>query len=159
MTACCTTLLNVLCVGLECRVPEECPQGVVDLFRACIAQDPGARPSAAEVQAALEALLPIPRPGQAEQSVSGELAATSNAGGLAPQPCTPSSSSSGGSAPQPCTPPQTQRHKLDAPGAVREPPSIQQSFPGAAEEGMAGVQSSVGAAGAVQGPTSTQRGA
>ncbi len=39
-------------------MPEECPQGVVDLFRACVAKEPGARPTATGVQAALEALLP-----------------------------------------------------------------------------------------------------
>ena len=127
-----------------CRVPDECPQGVVDLFRACIAQDPGTRPSAADVQAALEQLLSIPRPGQAEQSVSGELAATS---------------SGGGSAPQPRTPPQMQRRTLGASGAVPEPPRVQQGVPGAVEGGMQGVQSSVGAASAVVEPTTGQRGA
>ena len=116
----------------------------MDLFRACIAQDPSTRPSAADVQERLEALLPIPRPGQAEQSVSGELAATS---------------SGGGSAPQPCTPPQMQRRALGASGAVPEPPGVQQGAPGAVEEGVQGVQSSVGAASAVVEPTTAQRGA
>lgn len=130
--------------ALGCRVPDECPQGVVDLFRACIAQDPGTRPSAADVQAALEQLLPIPRPGQAEQSVSGELAATS---------------SGGGSAPQPCTPPQMQRRAPGASGGVPEPPRMQQGAPGAVEEGMQGVQSLAGAASAAAEPTAAQRGA
>ena len=35
------------------RVPQDCPQGVVDLWQACIARDPCARPSAADVQEAL----------------------------------------------------------------------------------------------------------
>lgn len=48
------------------RVPEECPQGVLDLWRACTFHDPMARPSAADVQAALEGLLQMPR-----QSLSG----------------------------------------------------------------------------------------
>ena len=119
-------------------MPDECPQGVVDLFRACIAQDPGTRPSAADVQAALEELLAIPRPGQAEQSVSGELAATS---------------SGGGSAPQPRTPPQMQRRPLGASGAAPKPSGVQQGAPGAVEEGMQGVQSTSGAASAVVEPT------
>ena len=54
------------------RVPEDCPQGVVDLWQACIAIEPGARPTAAEVQAALEELLPIPRPSQAKAPAAEE---------------------------------------------------------------------------------------
>ncbi len=39
-----------------CSVPGDCPQGVVDLWRRCIARDPSDRPSSAEVLVALEAI-------------------------------------------------------------------------------------------------------
>ena len=43
------------------RVPEECPQAIVDLYLACISLQPGKRPNAAEVMQAIEsAMLTIP---------------------------------------------------------------------------------------------------
>lgn len=36
------------------RVPEQCPQGVADLWRACTALDPSARPSACEALMTLQ---------------------------------------------------------------------------------------------------------
>ena len=42
------------------RVPDDCPQAVVDLVEASTRRDPGARPSAAAVQAALERAAPQP---------------------------------------------------------------------------------------------------
>lgn len=44
------------------RVPEDCPQGVADLWQACLADSPRLRPSAANVQAALKRLQSVPRP-------------------------------------------------------------------------------------------------
>lgn len=44
------------------RVPEECPQGIQDLWRACTACDPGERPSADDVQAAVSRALSAPAP-------------------------------------------------------------------------------------------------
>ena len=95
--------------ALGCRVPEECPQGVVDLWRSSMAYDPGARPSAADVQVAVRELQPSPQPVSAEQSVIEELSA----------------SSGGRSAPQLCAPPQMQRRTLGVSGAVPEPPTTQ----------------------------------
>ena len=48
--------------ALARRVPEDCPQGVADLWRACMAVDPSVRPSAANVLAALKRLQSVPRP-------------------------------------------------------------------------------------------------
>lgn len=48
--------------SLPRRVPEDCPQGVADLWQACIVADPSARPSAADAQAALNSLQCVPRP-------------------------------------------------------------------------------------------------
>lgn len=45
-------------------VPDECPQGVEDLWRRCTLLDPGERPSASAVLEALLALLHIRRPSQ-----------------------------------------------------------------------------------------------
>ena len=39
------------------RVPEDCPQGILELWQACIQTHPRARPSAAEVYAALDGQL------------------------------------------------------------------------------------------------------
>ena len=50
--------------ALTRRVPEDCPQGVADLWRACMAVDPSVRPSAANVLAALKRLQSVPRPAQ-----------------------------------------------------------------------------------------------
>ena len=77
------------------RVPEECPQGVVNLWRSCVARDPNARPSATAVQAMLEALLPIQRLQQAQPAPPAEAAAAS--------------ASNASSATQPHTPPHTQK--------------------------------------------------
>ena len=44
------------------RVPEDCPQGVADLWQACIAVRPSVRPSAANVQAALKRMQSVMRP-------------------------------------------------------------------------------------------------
>ena len=51
--------------GLVRRVPEDCPQGVADLWQACIVADPSARPSAADAQATLNSLQGVPRPAAA----------------------------------------------------------------------------------------------
>ena len=48
-----------------CSAPDDCPQGVCDLWRRCVAREPGERPSSAEVVSALEALLLVKRPMQA----------------------------------------------------------------------------------------------
>ena len=48
--------------GLVLRVPEDCPQAIADLWQACTAVDPTARPSAASVQAALESMQSTPQP-------------------------------------------------------------------------------------------------
>ena len=44
-------------------MPESCPQGVVDLWEACIRRDPNERPSAMEVQECLLSLLPVTQRG------------------------------------------------------------------------------------------------
>lgn len=44
-------------------MPESCPQGVVDLWEACIGRDPNERPSAMEVQECLQSLLPVTQRG------------------------------------------------------------------------------------------------
>jgi hypothetical protein len=42
-----------------CRVPQECPQGVVDLYQMCLNKLPSGRPSAMEVMERLEVLKDI----------------------------------------------------------------------------------------------------
>lgn len=49
-------LTVTLCLG-GCRVPEECPQGVVDLYLSCLATNPKARPKAEEVMESIAGLL------------------------------------------------------------------------------------------------------
>ncbi|KAK9831365.1 hypothetical protein WJX81_006002 [Elliptochloris bilobata] len=44
------------------KVPEDCSQGVADLWEKCVAIEPAVRPTAAEVEAALKDLLQVPRP-------------------------------------------------------------------------------------------------
>ena len=46
------TKVSICC----CSIPGECPQGVFDLWRHCIAREPSERPSSADVVFALEAL-------------------------------------------------------------------------------------------------------
>ena len=44
-----------------CRVPEECPQSILELYLACISSDPRKRPTAMEIMLAVEgALVQIP---------------------------------------------------------------------------------------------------
>lgn len=45
-------------------MPDECPQGVQDLWRSCTLQNPGERPCANEVLEALESLAELGRPPQ-----------------------------------------------------------------------------------------------
>lgn len=59
-----TRLANMLTRVPLRSVPGECPQGVEDLWRRCILQDPGVRPSASEVLDVLEALVKLGRPPQ-----------------------------------------------------------------------------------------------
>ena len=71
-------------------MPEDCPQGIADLWRSCIVRDPEARPSAAVVQATLEALLPLQRGQQPQPALPAEPAAASASDALAfTQPHTP----------------------------------------------------------------------
>ena len=125
-------------VWLFCRVPEECPQGVVDLWRSCIAYDPGARPSAAEVQAALEALLPLQRPPQSPPAPRKDVAAASCSGSA--------------SALRPCTPPQTHQGAAGASGAAQKVPQAELCAAGAVgtmlepREACQGAASETGAA-------------
>lgn len=101
------------------RVPEECPKDVVNLWRSCVARDPGARPSAAEVQAALEALLPLQRPQQAQPAAP-------------PADSTGASASSASAVSQPRTPPQVQEGAVRASRAVVEQARGEQSAAGVA---------------------------
>ncbi|KAK9831310.1 hypothetical protein WJX81_001003 [Elliptochloris bilobata] len=54
---------------------EDCPQGVVDLWQACIARDPSSRPSAADVQAALVDLQALPPPKAKDAAAAGPVRA------------------------------------------------------------------------------------
>lgn len=118
-----------------CRVPEECPQGVVDLWRSCTAYEPGARPSAAAVQATLEALLPLQRPPQSSAASHRDVASCSGPA----------------SAFWPCTPPQTHQEAASASGAGQKPPQAELCAAGALgtttaqREACQGVASKAGA--------------
>ena len=48
--------MGEMILSYGCRVPQEASQAVQDLIWACLAEDPAARPNAAEVQQRLEAL-------------------------------------------------------------------------------------------------------
>lgn len=63
------------------RVPEECSQGVVDLFDACLAQDPSARPDTRSLVTRIQELLDEPVPGAAQ---GAELDAAGDRGGGRP---------------------------------------------------------------------------
>ena len=41
---------------MPCRVPEECPEGAVELVRRCLRSNPQERPTAAEAAEVIEAL-------------------------------------------------------------------------------------------------------
>ena len=71
----------------------------MDLLRACVARDPGARPSASGVQAALETLLPLKRPLQQQEAAKPDSAAATASvpAGVGPD-----------------TPPQTQQGRREA---------------------------------------------
>lgn len=46
---------------VQCRVPEECPQAIADLYLACISFEAKKRPSAVQVMHTIEAcILTIP---------------------------------------------------------------------------------------------------
>ena len=47
---------------MPCRVPEECPQGALELVRRCLRRDPSERPTAAEAAQAIDALDAAPAP-------------------------------------------------------------------------------------------------
>ena len=74
--------------GLLRSVPEDCPQGVVDLVEACLSLEPHARPSAAQVAAMLVQLMKVPRPKRTPPTAA------------LPKPAAAMSSSSGGSGQQ-----------------------------------------------------------
>ena len=127
-------------LDLRRRVPEECPQGVVNLWRSCIAYDPGARPSAAEVHAALLALLPLQRPPQSAPALHGDDAAAICSGSP--------------SALRPCTPPQTHQGAAGASGAAPKPPQAElcaASASGTTLESRGVRQGAAGASGAALG--------
>ena len=42
----------------KCRVPQDCPQGIVDLYLACLSTDPKARPTAEAMMEEIAALMP-----------------------------------------------------------------------------------------------------
>lgn len=94
------------------RVPEECSQGVVDLFDACLAQDPSARPDTRSLVTRIQELLDEPVQGAAH---GAELDAAGDRGGG--RPAAAAAQGPRGSA-APAQVPDAARARADAPPAA-----------------------------------------